>query len=461
MKKRAIVYTVDDNIECLLQLVMSLKSVRRCSKEHMNVYILTDKPMTWMYDLYGATVINVSSMVSKYGLDKTGMTWRGEPVPPMLMFRLLIPLVGELQDYDQILYLDTDTEVWSNKFFNIFNIDENCEIIAVRDSLTKAGAARRVSGLRSRGGSDWVDPDWVYNRWDEIIKGRGKYANSGVLVFNMGNIKDKYEERIQYILNKMKSLKPNYPDQDTLNVYFKIYVVDDRRYNGWRDTVEGAYFRHYVGNDRKGLLEYPKPSKHRPNEFLDGVEQNEELGPLSGIVDNVYILVNGDQPANFEMLSEWLLSNNIKKYTKIDVSNTGLYSRLLAVAPCDKGVKPYHMDNWAGHYKAIVDAYEKGYEKIAIFEDSYIPRKLEDYISEIGSSFDLAICVGEDKFTKKTEFGASSSKGYIISKKCMVDLRRLFEAIWIPGLKGQKLRYVHKWLDGTILIKERTYTRKG
>ena len=461
MRKRAIVYTVDDNLECLLQIVSSMKSVKRFCKEPIDIYLLTNSPRSWMRDLYDSKVVDISKLVDEYGLGKTGIVWRKNPVPPMLLARLLIPLVQELSGYDQILYLDCDTEVWSSRFTELFDADDTCEIIGVRDSLTKAGARRRISRDRIRGGSDWKDPQWVFNRWEELISGDGKYANSGVLVFNLKNIKDGYGDRIRYILGKVAELKPYYSDQDAINVYFRIFVIDDRRFNAWGADSGSAIIRHYVGNERRYHAEYPFVSDSRPNEDIDGSKRNPVLGMFSGIADHVYVLTNEDNPSNFEMLSEWLTSNGVSEFSKIYTDDEDLYGRLLSVSPCDRGMKPEHMANWIGHYKAIVDAMKAGYDKIVVLEDGFQPNGLENAIKNLKSDFDVAVCTGGGQFARTYDVRASSTKGYILGTRCMVDFRRLFESLWRMDSKNLRIRYMYKWFDSSILVKERAIVRKN
>lgn len=458
--KKALVYTIDDNIDCLLQLVVSLKSVRRCCPEDLDVFILTDRPRPWMRDLYGAKIVDVRRMAEDYGLYGVDITWRDKPVPAMLLFRLLLPLVPELAEYDKVMYLDCDTEVWSGEFFDLFSMDDEHEVTAVQDSLSKSGSMRRLTSVHRRGGPGWKDDPGIYNNWDVLLSGAKRYVNSGVLVFNMPKLREGYEKRIRYILEKVNLLKPYYSDQDTLNAYFDVFVVSDRKYNAWALAVDGAVLRHYVGNERRKSAEYPKPAKSRPADLLDGVERDEGLGPLSGVVENVYVLVNGENPSNFEMLSEWFLKNGITKFTKIDVSPSGLYGRLLNVAPCDKGMHPEHMDNWMGHYRAIMDAIASGYNKVAVFEDTFRPEGLESALEHLSPDFDLALCTGSGRFVRTSAYRADSSKGYIIGRKCMIDMRRLFESLWDPSIPNQRLRYVHKWLDSSVLVKERVYIRR-
>ena len=461
MNKKAIVYSIDDNVECLLQLVVSLKSVRKFCKEPMDIFILTNKPKPWMRNLYDAKILDVSHMVEQYGLNKMGLIWRNQGVPAMLLFRLLIPLVPELKDYEQVLYLDTDTEVWNEEFFTIFSKDSACEIIGVKDSLGKTGIANRIAGSRIKGSVGWKDDPGIYSRWEELLTGKGKYANSGVLVFNMTNFDmANYESRVRYIIGKIKELKPYYSDQDAINIYYKVFVVDDRRYNGWGKKVTDIFLRHYVGNERKKSSVYPVPDKRRPSVYLDEIQPNDSLGVFSGIVDRIYILSDNGNPANFDYISEWLVNNKVSTCTKVNTSSTETYKGLTDIVARDKGFHAEHIDNWIGHYKAIMDALDNGYEKIAIFEDTFKPKGLETNLKDLPSTFDIAICSTAGGMFKRTSmFGAESSKGYIISKKCMVALRRLFECLWDPDMPVRKLRYVHKWLSSAILTNQIAFVR--
>lgn len=461
MNKKAIAYAVDSSVECLLQLVMSVKSVRRLSPEPIDIYICTDSPRPWMNGIYGAQVVDVRKLAEEYGLYSTNLTWRKNPVPPMLMFRLLIPLVPELRKYDQVMYLDTDTEVWNTEFFKIFDIDRNCEIIGVKDSLGKSGVAHRIHALRMNGGPKWKDQPGVFNRWDELISGKGKYANSGMLVFNMDKFPDadKYSRRIRYVIDKVIELKPNYSDQDAVNVYFGIYVVDDRRFDGWGKASAGAFLRHYVGNERRKKAEYPIADASRPTEKLDSVKRNDKLGIFSGVVDNIYVLCDSANADNEARLSKWLADCGVSAYSKIDTTYTGMYSGLLYKVDHDQ-IKAEHLDNWIGHYKAVSDAVANGFDKIAVFEDTFQPNGLEKHLAKLPAGFDLAICSsGSGKFVSKTDYAAVSSKGYMLSRKGMMDLRRLFEGLWDTSLPRRKLRYVHRWLSSKVMIKERTYVR--
>lgn len=450
---RAVVYTVDDNTECLLQMVASIRSVRKFIGG-IDIFILTNTPRSWMKDIYGAKIIDVSRLVRDYQLDCTGIIWRNKPVSPMLLFRLLIPLVEELKGYDQVLYLDTDTEVWSEKFSQIFDVDPDMkfEAVAVRDPLKPGGTYKRIKFLKDKNPRE----QGMFSRWADLLANDHEYVNSGVIVFNIPRLVSGYEERIKKTIDCMIYLKPWYPDQDILNIYYRLKVLNDRRFNHWVGIVDEVYLKHYVGNVRKRSEQYPPWSDLRPK-TLDSVKINPNLGLLSGKVDHVYVLINSDYNDR-QIFKKWLRESSINSFTEFDTKDSYESRKLLDTAPHDP-ISPEHMGNWLGHYKCIVDASEKGYDKIAILEDTFESNNIEDNIKSLSDDWDIVIVTGEGNFFRSSRFKASSSKGYLLSKCGIVEMRRLFESLWDPTIKGTIMRYVHDWLHDKVLTKLRGYIR--
>ncbi len=450
---RAVVYTVDDNTECLLQMVASIRSVRKFIGD-IDIFILTNTPRSWMKDIYGAKIIDVSRLVRDYQLDCTGIIWRNKPVSPMLLFRLLIPLVEELKGYDQVLYLDTDTEVWSEKFSQIFDVDLDMkfEAVAVRDPLKPSGTYKRIKFLKDKNPRE----QGMFSRWDDLLANDHEYVNSGVIVFNIPRLVSGYEERIKKTIDCMIYLKPWYPDQDILNIYYRLKVLNDRRFNHWVGTVDEVYLKHYVGNVRKKSKQYPPWSDLRPK-TLDSVKINPNLGLLSGKIDHVYVLINSDYN-NRQIFEKWLRESGINSFTEFDTKDSYEARKLLDTAPHDP-ILPEHMGNWLGHYKCIVDASEKGYDKIAILEDTFESNDIEDSIKSLPDDWDIVIVTGEGIFVRSYRFKAPSSKGYLLSKAGIVEMRRIFESLWDPTIKGTIMRYVHDWLHDKVLTKLRGYIR--
>lgn len=450
---RAVVYTVDNNTECLLQMVASIRSVRRFLGD-IDVFILTNTPRSWMNDIYSAKVVDVSRLVSEYKLNNTGIVWRAKLVSPMLLFRLLIPLVGELSGYDQILYLDTDTEIWSDKFSRIFEFDPKLEFdaVAVRDPLKPSGTFKRIKALKDKNPRNVG----LFTRWDELLGLNHEYVNSGLIVFNMPTISAGYAERVKKVIDCMKFLRPKYPDQDVLNIYYRLKVVNDIRFNHWVGDFDEVYLKHYVGNIRKNYPQYPPWSDRRPA-ALDAVKDNPSLGFMSGKVDHVYVLINSDSGEG-ESFRSWLVESGINDFTEFDTKDSEEARKLLDTAPHDH-IRPEHMGNWLGHYKCIVDASDKGYDKIAILEDTFKSSDIEYEIKSLPDDWDIVLAIGDGIFVRSTEFKATSSKGYFLGKAGIVEMRKLFESLWDPTVKERMMRYVHRWLHNKVMTKERAYIK--
>lgn len=453
--KLAIAYAVDDSVDCFLQLVASINSVRKVLGRNIDIFILTNKNKVWMRRLHEVSFIDVTALSEKFKLGSTGLSWRNNSVPAMLLARLLIPIIPQLNKYDKVLYLDTDTEIWDDKVFDLVNADNTHEIIAVNDSISARKASRRMRQLMYDENGELKEGLDITKRWVDIVDRKEAYVNSGILVFNMHRFGPGYEDRLKHILDMLVIARPYYSDQDMLNAYYDLHVVHDRRYNGWSYDSCGAHVRHYVGNERKRHGEYPQISIDRPNVELDSVAKNERLGELSGIVDHVYILQDSTAD-RCTSIKKWLTDNNIVDVTYIDTKNTNMYSGLIDICPSDN-IAREHLDTWVGHYRVVCDAIDKGYDKVLILEDSFDPNDIITRLKKLNPDFDLAICDGSKDLYMTWKYFAVSSKCFIAGRRCLFNLVRLFDTVFDDECADRRLRYVHKWLYWKILGKLRTY----
>lgn len=253
----------------------------------------------------------------------------------------------------------------------------------------------------------------------------------------------------------MKFLSPKYPDQDVLNIYYRLKVVNDKRFNHWVGDFDEIYLHHYVGNIRRRYNQYPVWSAERPNATLDRTDSDSKLGILSGKVDHVYVITDLDKE-NRNIFLSGLSDIGVEDFTELDARDTPESRALLNKAPHDN-VRPEHMGNWLCHYKAIIDASEHGYDKIAVFEDTFDLRGLPDAVIHLPCDWDIALSSWKGIFMKSDAFQAKSSKGYFLGKAGMVGLRKIFESLWDVSNKNRFLRYVHKWLSNKALPKARAY----
>ena len=129
--------------------------------------------------------------------------------------RLLLP---DIVEEDKVIYIDTDAIV-RNDISNVWNYDiSNCYVAGVKDYGIIADNIITKYGIK------------------------GKYINSGFVVFNLKKIReDKLKEKWFMLINKVKLV---YPDQDALNIvcqHSEMYlpsIYNSCEYAGDRITME-------------------------------------------------------------------------------------------------------------------------------------------------------------------------------------------------------------------------------
>lgn len=472
MEKRAVVYTVDGDMGCVLQMEDSVRSVRAFLGD-IDIVVCTNAPGA-AFDLkYGQRVVDVSGIVSAFGLDRTGVAWRGRPVSPMLLFRLAIPLVPELAAYDKVLYLDCDTEVWDPGAARIFDFDtEGHELTAVRDGLGNS----RVWGRVNKVMRSWPTDDFPFHqRWDYLLATKA-YVNSGVIVFDMKRLSPGYGERFAAIVEQLARRKPPYPDQDIVNAYFDIFLVMDRSFNNWSADAEGCLVRHNVGGVRRATRFYPPEHGRRPVDALVKIAPKASAGALSGRVDRVAVLSDRRDPgraARFARdLSElWGVAPDETVWYSPDVFTV----HALRDVPSERGLTPDYLALWRAHYVAVRSAYDAGSDHLAVFEDTWDVRgmaraeaerlsgalpveySLAAWDAKVPSGFEGDwFCLhwdGEDA-------AGASSKLYMMDRKCMKTYLWLFESLLDENTPFRKLRMAHHWFNDSLRGKQRLFFRK-
>ena len=156
------------------------------------------------------------------------------------MTRLAIPLMDEFRRYDRVIWLDVDTDIVSGKFAGILSVDTSKDGLAAVEDINQEKYRIRMEER--------------YPGYD-----KASYVNSGVLVMDLLKIdKDVWRKKVtegieEHARNPFKS-----PDQDLINRYFDINIID-KRYNWiWRrgaDADVRAWLVHYTDGGGHAMLD--------------------------------------------------------------------------------------------------------------------------------------------------------------------------------------------------------------
>lgn len=205
----------------------------RCVRKHLGnrkIFILTDALEEAERRGYAndknIEVVDVVPFVRKYNLDVTEKkSWHNRPASPMMMIRLYIPFIPQLEEYGKVLYMDIDTEIVDDAFGTIFDIPiPDVMIAGVLDQrnsdLRREAYARKCRKFIWRNGLGYHD---CYKRLQEKI-----YINSGVMLMNT-ELMRKNGPSPYTIANLVKlSMNDNLNnvfDQDIINSVYSIRVI--------------------------------------------------------------------------------------------------------------------------------------------------------------------------------------------------------------------------------------------
>ncbi len=204
-----------------------ITSIFRHTSSPVHVTILHDATLTHdnrsrlskTSDRFCQTIsfIDVSDRISRLEVDPDEITRnfsRGS------LYRLLIP---ELLNVKKAIYLDCDIAV-NTDIAELWSICvDDVSLAAVRDSVIYAKRKKMHNRLRR----------WIM-RHDAA-----KYFNSGVLLMNLGRIRQKHDlmgEAVRF-LNRYRNCA-DFPDQDFLNMLFRDdAILIDKRFN----TIDNSH----------------------------------------------------------------------------------------------------------------------------------------------------------------------------------------------------------------------------
>lgn len=255
--KRAIVYCCDSNGTAKPWLEYSLNSLRKFGD--YDVFVASPTNLC----IPNTRWIPANEYIKEFKLDRImKLRYHRGSCDPMILFRLVLPIVKELAEYDRFLYIDCDTEIMAplDEVFEIPKADY--DMAAVKDfggfckkhcpKLLPIASDHRLSCRNSR------------HRLAENL-----YINSGVIMFYPQNImvRHNFKAKVLNLLDVMIE-KRLFWDQDLINIGFKINLID-RKWNGLMDrekhTIKrGVAIAHFIGKAK--LKHYPPEWRYEDEE---------------------------------------------------------------------------------------------------------------------------------------------------------------------------------------------------
>ncbi len=218
-------------------LLISILSLLKNTKQTLNIYIMTAFIQTNgknYYPLSEATVNFLDNQAKKVNpknsvtrLDLTSLFNEQRPTAnmgtiftPYCMLRLYADLCPSLPD--KILYLDTDV-ICRKDFRSFYNQDiSKNEVVGVADYYGK----------------------WIFKH----KKGHFSYMNSGVLLMNLGLIKQ--TQLLRRCRDLCRTKRMFMPDQSAINKLAVTKRIVPRRFNEQRRLHRNTVFQHFTTSFR-------------------------------------------------------------------------------------------------------------------------------------------------------------------------------------------------------------------
>lgn len=159
-----------------------------------------------------------------------------ERVQPYFV-RMAIPMMDEFRKYDRIVWIDVDTDVVSDDFAEILDVETSDDGLAAVADIDQPSRMEYL--LRKKPG----------------FKGSA-YVNSGVMVFDIFKIdKDEWKDRVFPGLKRWMAEKFIWYDQDIFNITFDIRPIDGKFNVIWKSNIEDACLVHYADSHGHGILD--------------------------------------------------------------------------------------------------------------------------------------------------------------------------------------------------------------
>lgn len=240
----------------------ALWSMRRAVGKDVKIFVLTDKKQedypqsrNIIRD-YGVEFITVQeSILTDLGVDTA--TWRSK-WPMTILYKLILPFIPELSQYNNILHVDTDTVVTSSEVINLFNIQsEGYECHAAPDVCPAQKKNFRV--VEDKDIPSDIYTELKYRIWDKVNLLSKPYINVGVVMFHLDEIRkdlDWYRQRIAWGIELINKRIYRYPEQDLINWHMTVGSLNTK-YNTIGDSnpshATDSIIVHYASGRKHGM----------------------------------------------------------------------------------------------------------------------------------------------------------------------------------------------------------------
>lgn len=314
-----------------------------------------------------ATWIDVSTIIPILGLsemvNQTTSRKFSQSAVIMLLLRQFIPLMDAFKDAEKVLSMDTDTEIVSKKFFDIFDIDmgEN-EILACHDKYLESRRWAEQSILRDKKARRAL-PRFALTRLQ-----RNNYYNAGVFLMNPALVRANRPDLLDdfMLMIPMVLTRDWYYDQDIMNMYYRIGSLPPE-YNYIKPIggVGEPLCLHYAGM-KKNKAEYP-PKQRAALLKKEEIVKKETTFKVSAeaVPERIFCFWTGENPLtanrekglktmqeNLGVSVEFLDAEGIEKYIKPEAPLHPAYRYLTAVHKSDY-LRSYFMHYYGGGYADI------------------------------------------------------------------------------------------------------------
>lgn len=251
---KVVVYASDGNDINMLRA--SIFSVRKFLGDEVKIYVLSEELTD--SDFNNVTVIDPHELLDSVGFH--GRHWnRKWPYP--VLFRMMIPLSEEFQQYEKVLYLDTDTLVVSDKINELFELDaEGCEIVGSRDSFGTFDRIKKCiyKDLNNEASAE-ILKSYIWNN-DKIEN--SIYVNAGVTVWCVKNILknglDFYKKRLKWFWDAELRKKFDFLDQDFINSMMKVYRIQHKNFNTFMNHAvndpKSVVIKHFISGSKPNFM---------------------------------------------------------------------------------------------------------------------------------------------------------------------------------------------------------------